>query len=262
MHLQDAHDQRCIMAALADDQATVQARAGRARGQLDDAAAAYQPDKPAAPLDLGDRVTAHMETRYPYTEASGGWKCLLDQRDNTVAIAYTVGSDLLNTAGIRGNVLYQWLCSLRDDGFAVEPRLDMELYGRPNEESPDGRAQWLHVTGWDPGRIVPSRSLAELAQDLRDKLGVISEHRVTLDPDRVPALRDVSGQHRPVTGLCFGYRNGRLQVGADLQGGDAQLVARPPQWVLDIAEEHRGCPAPGWCNPHDVPPPPPERPLL
>lgn len=35
MHLQDAHDQRCIIEALEDNQATAQARAARRRGQLD-----------------------------------------------------------------------------------------------------------------------------------------------------------------------------------------------------------------------------------
>lgn len=226
--------------------------------QKADTATSKQPaPRPASPLDLGDRVTAHMQDLFPYTEPSGGWKCLLDQRDNTVAIVWRPANDLLNTAGIRGNVMYAWLATLQNGGFLVEPRLDMELWGRPDEQSPDGRARWLHVTGWDASRIVPERSLAELVQQLRDKLGLVDEHHVTLDPSRVPPLRDVSGQERTVTGLRFSYPDGRLDVAANFRDGDAQLVPRPPEWVLEIAAEHEDCPAAKCCNPHNVPPPPP-----
>jgi len=113
-----------------------------------------------------------METHHPYIEVYGGWICLRDERDGTAVIAYKTGSDFLNTVGIRGNALWRWMCSLRDAGFTVEARLDMELYGRPDDLSPDGRAQWLHVTGWDPGKAREPRSISGLVQELKDKLGV------------------------------------------------------------------------------------------
>lgn len=95
---------------------------------------------------LAERVSDHMQ-RFAETNAAR-WTVAADHRDNTAAVVWRAGSDPTLPRTCRGIVLWRWLCSLRDAGFEAHPRTDMEIFGRPDEESPDGRAYWLHVTDW------------------------------------------------------------------------------------------------------------------
>lgn len=199
------------------------------------------PEKLTTTLELGDKVSHYMETTYPYTEVEGGWVCLRDERDGSVAIVWRVASELLNTPGIRGNVLYKWMCSLRDVGFTVEPRLDMEIYGRPDEESPDGRAQWLHVTGWsEPAPPKPPIQLFTFRQ-----------HHVQLVPDANPAMDDVCRKDIRPDLACFAYhpdgKYGGITVAVYVgEKGHPVGDGRVPAWLWAIGEAHQGCRT-SWC---------------
>lgn len=98
---------------------------------------------------LASRVADVMTRIHPETQdCIGGWTVAEDHRDGTAVVVWRQG-DGTWPATLRGTVMWRWLWALRGDGFTVEPRLDMEVFGRPDEESPDGRARWLHVTAWD-----------------------------------------------------------------------------------------------------------------
>lgn len=98
--------------------------------------------------DLAYRVAEVMTRIHPETrDVIGGWTVAEDHRDGTAVVVWQQG-DGTWPATLRGTVMWRWLWALRGAGFTVEPRLDMEVFGRPDEESPDGRARWLHVTAW------------------------------------------------------------------------------------------------------------------
>ncbi|MEY9876614.1 hypothetical protein ABH931_006124 [Streptacidiphilus sp. MAP12-33] len=101
-------------------------------------------------MTLARRVAAHMEAHYPDTTDAAAWTVAEDHRDGSAVVVWRIGNDRAFPAGARGTVLYRWLLSLRDAGFAAEARTDMEVFGRPDEEAPGGRALWLHVTDWHP----------------------------------------------------------------------------------------------------------------
>lgn len=63
----------------------------------------------------------------------------------SAVVVYRTHSDWPQ-AGIRGTTLYRWLLALRDAGLIAEARTDMEVFGRPDEQS--DIAWWLHVTGF------------------------------------------------------------------------------------------------------------------
>jgi hypothetical protein len=119
----------------------------------------------------------------------------------------------------------------------------MEVFWRPTEESPDGIARWVHITSWQPAEARPPRTISELAKGLRDKLGVLPDHTVVLNPARVPPI-----EGRPVIGFSFRTYKGELVVKVDWDGESA-LLPNPPQWVLDLAREHEGH-GEEWCYPH------------
>lgn len=98
----------------------------------------------AASLDLAERVSAHMLATFPESPC-GGWEVARDTRDNTAAVVWRAREMFGGMQGVRGTMLYRWLCSLRDAGFTAQPRLD-EAFGRPDETS--AIAHWLHVTAW------------------------------------------------------------------------------------------------------------------
>ncbi|MFF8829295.1 hypothetical protein [Streptomyces sp. NPDC015131] len=140
----------------------------------------------AAARDLADRVDRHMNEHFPDTAAAASWVTARDERDNTAVVVAQPGYDQTLPAGARAIHLYRWHISLSDAGFISDPRTDMEVFGRPDEQAPDGRARWLHITGWDPTRIVPVRTLPELANELKRRLGIeVSDPYI-----KAAALRD------------------------------------------------------------------------
>jgi hypothetical protein len=192
-------------------------------------------------LDVADRVSAHMETTFPYIETSGGWICLRDERDGSAAIAYKNGSSLLDTVGIRGNMLWRWMCSLRDVGFTVEPRLDMELYGDPDAESPDGRARWLHVSAW----------ATPVERKPRMQLFPYDSHVVVLDPDANPPMDGVMHKGVRPNLAVFTYlpdgRYGGMTVSVYAnEVGQPVATNAVPSWLWDIGMAHRGHKK-SWC---------------
>jgi len=128
------------------------------------------PPQPAG-FDLATRVDAHMRTVFPDDVDAGGWICARDRRDNTVVVVWrSSGNPTLLPGGARAVIIARWHTSLQNAGFVSEPRTDMEVFGRPDEQSDDGRARWLHITGWDPALMVEPRSIDQLAAELARKV--------------------------------------------------------------------------------------------
>lgn len=101
---------------------------------------------PLVPGDLGGMVVQHME-RYTH-DPCGDYEVAVDHGDGSVVVVWRQGM-WGGMQGVRGTMLYRWLCSLRTAGFTAEPRLDMAPFGRPDEHAEI--AWWLHVTAWsDP----------------------------------------------------------------------------------------------------------------
>lgn len=101
---------------------------------------------PPTPGPLGEMVAQHMAR---FDEQTGGdYEVAVDHRDDTAVVVWRPGM-FGSMAGVRGTMLWRWLCSLRDAGFTAQPRTDMEVFGKPDEEA--DIAWWLHVTDWaDP----------------------------------------------------------------------------------------------------------------
>lgn len=195
--------------------------------------------------DVPERVDAHMWKHFSGDDAPAGWIVACDYRDNTAVVVHRQTNDLLTMPAARGMSLYKWLCSLRDAGFTAEARTDMEVFGRPDEQSSDGLAHWLHITGWSEPQVRPGRTISELAQELRDKLGQLPEHNVVLNPGSVPEL---SGQ--PVHGFRFSTFKDALQVTV-IFDETAEPLPDPPGWVLDLARQHDGH-GEQWCRPRGL----------
>ncbi|WP_432041448.1 hypothetical protein [Streptomyces cadmiisoli] len=182
--------------------------------------------------DLAEQLSSHMQTHHPDGADAGGWTVARDDRDGTAVLVWRPASSLLTLPQVRGMQLYRWLHSLRDAGFEAQPRTDMEVFGRPDEESEDGIARWLHITDWAPATARPGRTVSELAEELRDKVGVLPEHTVSLDPATVPLI-----EGRPVHGLSFRSYKGQLVVTVHWECESGRLP-NPPQWVADLARRH------------------------
>jgi hypothetical protein len=202
--------------------------------------------KPETVTDLPGQVDAHMREHFPYDEPAGGWETARDYRDNTAVVVWRRhGTDL--PGGSRGILLYHWHLSLQSAGFICVGRTDMEVFGRPDEQSPDGRAMWIHVTGWEPNEVRPPRTVGQIAYELRRKLGVAEEHVVPVDPATSPRLPHfMDGAMDRVHGLRFSEQNGRLKVTVVFRDA-AEPLPNPPAWVLALAEEHKGH-GEGWCG--------------
>ncbi|MGY1498581.1 hypothetical protein ACW4TU_18610 [Streptomyces sp. QTS52] len=201
---------------------------------------------PALAGGIPERVLAHMEGAYPDGSEAGDWQIARDYRDDTAIVVWRCTGDLLTMPRIRGQQLYRWLGSLHDAGFTVQARTDMEAFGRPGEESADGIAHWLHVTGWQPTQSRTPETLSEIAKRLRNRLGVVPEHNVTLDPGLVPQI-----DGRRVHGIRFATVNGALRVAVAFED-EALLLPDPPGWVADLARAHEGH-GEAWCYPHGCP---------
>lgn len=209
---------------------------------------------PQTSTPLPEQVSDHMQTHFPEDIDAGGWICARDYRDDTAVVVWRPcrDSDELLPGGARAVLIYRWHVSLQNKGFISVPRTDMEVFGRPDAQAPDGRARWLHITGWDPALAVGPRSFGDLDRELRRKIGVAPVHQVLLDPGSVPKLpRFMSGEMAPVHGLDFQYRDGGVDVRVVFRD-EAEPLNRPPGWVLAVAEEHRlhgeGWDGDGWCR--------------
>jgi hypothetical protein len=182
--------------------------------------------------DLPARVSAHMQTHFTDDTEAGGWTCARDHRDNTAVVVWRPAGDLLTTPRIRGLQLSRWLDSLRDAGFVGEPRTDMEVFGRPGEESPDGIARWLHITGWSE----PVR--AECAQRGTYKV----QHTVQLDPAATPLLDTPwRTRIRPESATFIYHPNGDFggMTVVAYAGEDGDMLADIPAWLREIGDAHR-----------------------
>lgn len=198
----------------------------------------------AADWALAERVSRHMQTHFPETTAAASWTVARDERDNTAVVVVGPGDDPTMPGGSYGIHAYRWLCSLRDAGFAVEPRTDMEVFGRPDEQSPDGRARWMHITGWSEAAIVPERSVFELVTELCQKIGMRPRHYVQLDPTAHPLVDTAFGAVVQAETACFTYQPDGKYGGMTVtvyQGetGYQVGVGKVPAWLQEIGEAHR-----------------------
>lgn len=190
---------------------------------------------------LPERVRDHMEEHFPEPAAAGDYLVARDYRDNTAVVVWRKGTDPHIPGGASAFLIYHWHISLTNAGFICTGRTDMEVFGRPDEQSPDGRARWIHVTGWDPQLVRESTSVGQEASRLRDRLGVVVPHMVRLDPASVPPLDNAAGQPMPVHALGFKRVGGRLYVTVEFEDSAEALGVDLPDWVLAIAKEHEGC---------------------
>ncbi|MCX4809071.1 hypothetical protein OG601_46945 [Streptomyces sp. NBC_01239] len=212
------------------------------------------------PADLADRVVAHMQGKFPDDVDAGAWTVARDSRDNTAVVVWRAASDLLTLPQIRGLRLGRWLDSLRDAGFTADARTDMEVFGRPDEQSPDGRARWLHITGWTKPQPRVDRVAGRTAKVC---------HHVVLDPATTPLMDNhwrknirpdmVAFTYHP-DGICGGLT--AVVYVAGEEAGDP-LGVHIPDWLRDIAEAHRGHATKwSWCRPAGDPLTRPEQPVV
>lgn len=186
----------------------------------------------AVRTDLAGQVDAHMQRIHPEATAAGGWTTARDSRDGSAVVAWRQGTEPAQP-GVRGTLLYRWLCSLRDAGFDAQARTDMEVFGRPDEESPDRYARWLHVTAWAQPEPHLAAPLPPLPPEPPQVITPLPSGRRLVCP--------LSGV--PVSELVFTYRPGRpVEIVLHYEAGDwdwAALEPEPPQWLADFAEQHR-----------------------
>lgn len=183
---------------------------------------------------LAEHVSHHMQTHFPDTTPAAAWQVARDERDNTAVVIAYPGNDPHLPGGCYATHLYQWTNSLRDAGFTVEPRTDMEVFGRPDEPSPTGRARWIHITAWSQPEETP--------EDRSFKIPGPRKHFVNIAPGSVPPLYCIGSRAMDtVWGFRFARLDGRLLVTVVFGASAWLMCGEPPQWVLDIAREHEGC---------------------
>lgn len=181
--------------------------------------------------DLADQVTAHMQTIQPDTAPTGGWTVARDTRDATAVVVWRPGDEPVQPQ-VRGMVLYRWLCGLRDAGFEAQARTDMAVFGRPNEESRDRIARWLHVTSWSEPDAVVAAPLPPLPPEPPRRTVPVPRGRRLACP--------LSGT--PVSELVFTYLPGGVEIVLHYETADydwAQIETEPPPWLRKLAEQHR-----------------------
>jgi hypothetical protein len=188
----------------------------------------------AADWDLAERVSLHMQEHFPDTEAAASWTVARDERDNTAVVVAQPGYDHTMPGGARAIHLYRWHCSLREAGFLAEGRTDMEVFGRPDEQSPDGRARWIHVTGW-AAPTVPEPMW--ISRGFRD-------HHVKLRPSDHPPMNDVMRAGIRPDLAVFTYREDGKYGGMTVvvytdEIGHPVAVNKVPAWLWAIGEAHR-----------------------
>ncbi|MEU6365706.1 hypothetical protein ABZ876_08115 [Streptomyces sp. NPDC046931] len=201
------------------------------------------PATTVADWELAERVSRHMQTHFPETTAAASWTVARDERDNT-AVVVGPGDDPTMPGGSYGIHAWRWLCSLRDAGFTAEPRTDMEVFGRPDEQSPDGRARWMHITDWSEAAIVPERSIVELVDELCQKIGMRPQHYVELDPTAHPPVQAVFGAVVHAETACFTYHpdgecGGMTVTVYQDETGHKVARGKVPAWLWEIGEAHR-----------------------
>lgn len=174
---------------------------------------------------LGERVADHMR-RFDH-QTGGDYEVAVDHRDDTAVVVWRCGM-FGSMQGVRGTMLYRWLCSLRDAGFTAQARLDMEVFGKPDEESEI--AWWLHVTAWTQPTPRPE------TPPCRPRY---IERHVRLDPATAEPVTSPLGTGRP-WGAVFRYWPDRVDFAIEYEH-DACLLPPPqvPGWLADLAEEHR-----------------------
>lgn len=203
------------------------------------------PASTTADWELAERVSRHMQTHFPDTTAAASWTVARDERDNTAVVVAGPGDDPTMPGGSYGIHAYRWMCSLRDAGFTAEARTDMEVFGRPDEQAPDGRARWLHITSWSKPLPVPPEKRGFVVPGPR-------EHFVSVTPGSTPKLFSVGAQGPDtVWGFRFSYYKGRLTIAVDFEHSCWRLLGEPPEWVLDIARAHKSCSTEKRCRPGD-----------
>lgn len=209
----------------------------------------------AADWELAERVSRHMQTVFPDTEAAASWVVARDERDNTAVVVAQPGYDHTLPGGCRAMHLFRWHTSLQYAGFTSEPRTDMEVFGRPEEQSHDGRARWLHITGWDEARIIPYRTVPELVRELKRKIGTLPQHHVRLRPADNPPMDDVQRKGIRPDLAVFTYHDDGKYGGMDVdvyanQTGYPVAVGNVPAWLWAIGEAHRDhADNLSWCYP-------------
>jgi hypothetical protein len=182
-------------------------------------------------VDVAVLVSDHMTKHFPEDGYAGGWTVARDRRDGTAVVVWRRADEPVQPQ-VRGMALYRWLCSLRDAGFTGEARTDMEVFGRPEGQSQDGIARWLHVTAWSAPAAVADLPLAPMPP--RPPVVTVS---VPVGRRMVCPLSGV-----PVVELEFTYRPDRTEIVAHYQGDGhdwAQVETEPPSWLAGLAEQHR-----------------------
>lgn len=180
---------------------------------------------------LAEQVSAHMTSTFPIADLYGGWTVATDTRDGSAVVVWQPGDEPAQP-GVRGMLLYRWLCSLRDAGFTGEARTDMAVFGRPDEESPDRIARWLHITAWSAPATVEVPPLPPLPPKT---------------PSCVVPLPAGHGLRCPLSGLLpteaqFTYRPTGVEIVLVFETADfswGALETQPPAWLADLAEESR-----------------------
>ncbi|MET8694719.1 hypothetical protein ABZV65_19500 [Streptomyces bauhiniae] len=192
------------------------------------------PTTTAADWALAEAVSHHMQTHFPDTTPAASWTTARDERDNTAVVVAFPGSDPTLPGGCYATHLYRWLCSLRDAGFTVEARTDMEVFGRPDEQSPSGRARWIHVTAWAQPEESP--------EDRSFKIPGPRKHFVNITPGSVPNLYCAGSRSTAtVWGFRFAWAESGLRVTVDFEHSAWLMWDEIPDWVLAIAREHESC---------------------
>ncbi|AWT42610.1 MULTISPECIES: hypothetical protein [Streptomyces] len=214
------------------------------------------PARTPADWELAERVSRHMQTHFPDTTAAASWTVARDERDNTAVVVAGPGDDPTMPGGSYGIHAYRWLCSLRDAGFTAEPRTDMEVFGRPDEQAPGGRARWLHITAWDETAIRPERSIVGLVNELCQKIGLLPQHFVQLDPSAHPPVDAAFGAAVRADTARFAYHPDGGMTVAVYQGETGYPVStgQVPAWLREIGEAHREHASPfgTWCHLRDT----------
>lgn len=187
----------------------------------------------ATPLhELGDRVSTHMTSAFPSTPDTGGWTVARDQQDGTAVVVWVKGMEPVQPQ-VRGMVLYRWLRSLRAAGFDAQARTDMAVFGRPDEESPDRIARWLHVTGWSEPAARTAAPLPPLPAKPAQRTVPMPRGRSLVCP--------LSGV--PVSEVLFTYRvDGSVEIVLHYESGEwdwASIETQPAAWLVELAEQHR-----------------------
>jgi hypothetical protein len=173
-----------------------------------------------------------MAATFPDTVPAGGWTVAADTRDGSAVVVWRQEEPV--QPQVRGMLLYRWLCSLRDAGFAAEARVDMTVFGRPMD-SPDGIARWLHVTAW-------SEPPATVAAPLPPMPPAPPHAYVALTPEQGQQFRCPLSGIVPDEVRVRYLPGGGLDLTLSYESGDwswGQGVPRPPAWLLGLAEQHR-----------------------